>query len=262
MYQSHGRRVAITMSGGIDSTVLAYAFCENDGKWNFLSPTPFPPGQKTEVHLIHAAIGGAANSKATEPLLMENYQDLVDRYHEKFIFRPYAFNVTLPPWREDALMIPGYQPQRHGDNPNEKTFTELGPDVHIDGRNAIFMLWILSYCSKLGVDTLLTGHQLEVYEWDELDCYRARTEDVGPAFIERLNLLTEVGFKRRVRVVAPFLDMRLSKYNIVKLGRDLGIDLEKKTYSCYFYPPCGKCGNCIVRQKALSVIAPKEGFRV
>jgi 7-cyano-7-deazaguanine synthase in queuosine biosynthesis len=255
MFQSLDRPVALTFSGGIDSTVLAYYFCQQDATFRYLSPTPRPPGQKTTVHLIQADIGKSANYTAVAALLDHHLIELHKRFGNYFHFIPHTLTIPLPLWAETGLQQVGYVPSRHGDNPNDKTFTELGPDVHIDGRNAMFLLWILSYCAKFKIDTLLTGHQLETYEWDELDCYRARTEDIGVGFVERMNLLTETGFKHRVRIVAPWLDMRLSKYHIVKIGRQLGINLEDHTYSCYFYPECGKCGNCIMRKKALAVIA-------
>jgi 7-cyano-7-deazaguanine synthase in queuosine biosynthesis len=260
MLQANSRSVAITFSGGIDSTVLAYYFCSEQGKFDYLSPTPKDKSVKTKVYLLQARIGHAANYTATRELLDYHWEELTKRYKDRFEFYYNTFKVKLPKWSGKALNQEGYVPIRHRDNPLEKTFTELGPDVFIDGRNAIFHLWLASYCSKHNIPTLLTGHQLEEYEFDELDTYRARTEDVGPYFIDRLNLMTEVGFKNRVKISAPWLDMRLSKYHIVKIGRELGVDLENKTYSCYFYPPCGKCGNCIIRQKALTVIASKAGF--
>jgi 7-cyano-7-deazaguanine synthase in queuosine biosynthesis len=255
MFQTNRRKVAITISGGIDSTVLAYYLCENDGYVDFLSPTPYPPKYKTQIWLIQANIGEAANTKATAPLLDYHRDELTRIYGEKFEFCHTHIRVPIPSWSGNSLQQDGFVPDRHGDNPDQKTFTELGPKVFIDGRNAMLFTWLLSFCSKEEILTLITGHQYEIYEWDQLDTYRARTEDVGPAFVDRMNLLSEVGFRNRVRIAAPWLDMRLNKYQIVLLGRRLGIDLEGKTYSCYFHPPCGKCGNCIIRQKVLSVIA-------
>jgi 7-cyano-7-deazaguanine synthase in queuosine biosynthesis len=255
MIQAHKRRVAITFSGGIDSTVLTYYFCEHQDDFKFLSPTPSPPDLKQDVVLIQMEIGESANFVVCLRNMNIHLGELRGRYGDRFNFDLVAIKVPMPSWSEKATDTIGYVPNRHGDNPNQKTFTELGDDVHIDGRNALIFTWLLSWCSKENTDTLITGHQYEIYEWDELDCYRARTEDVGPAFIDRMNLLSEVGFKKRVRIVAPWLDMRLNKYEIVKAGRQLNIDLENTTYSCYFYPECGKCGNCIIRKKALAIIA-------
>lgn len=260
MLQSNNRSVAITLSGGIDSTVLAYYFCEQQEKFTYLSPTPRNSSTKTKVYLLQARIGHAANYRRTRELLDFHWEQLDRRYGNQFEFHYMTFKVKLPKWSKSSVDQEGFIPERHKDNLTAKTFTELGPNVFIDGRNAIFHLWLTSYCSKNNIPVLLTGHQLEEYEFDELDSYRARTEDVGPYFIDRMNLLTEVGFKNHVRIVAPWLDMRLSKYHIVKIGRDLGINLEDDTFSCYFFPACGKCGNCIIRQKALTVIAPQQGF--
>jgi len=54
----------------------------------------------------------------------------------------------------------------------------------------------------------------------------------------------------RVRIHAPLI--RLSKAEIVKLGRELGLDFSL-THSCYDPDaagrPCGQCDSCLLRRK-------------
>ena len=55
---------------------------------------------------------------------------------------------------------------------------------------------------------------------------------------------------KRVRIHAPLL--RLTKAEIVRLGRELGLDFSL-THSCYDPGaqgrPCGRCDACLLRRK-------------
>jgi 7-cyano-7-deazaguanine synthase len=59
--------------------------------------------------------------------------------------------------------------------------------------------------------------------------------------------------KNRIKIYTPFLGM--SKIDIAKLGKQLGVPYEK-TYSCYkgTNPPCGECATCRQREEALKSI--------
>lgn len=259
MFQTHGRKVAITFTGGIDSTVLAYWFCENADRINFLSPTPQDPSvtQRTRIYLVLCHVDGQANFEEAYDLLRHHRVQLSDRYGKRFVFLSHVLKVPMPLWfSTNALKIEGYIPPELNvglDHDRIRTHEDLGPDVYMDGRNAIIFSYLLSWCSITKIPTLLVGHQYEIQEWDKLDSYRCRSEDVGPAFLDRMNLLSECGFRFRTRIEAPFISARLSKYEIVKLGKDLGLDLGEETYSCLFYPPCGKCGQCVIRKKAFAI---------
>ncbi|MEN6454863.1 MAG: 7-cyano-7-deazaguanine synthase QueC [Prolixibacteraceae bacterium] len=54
-----------------------------------------------------------------------------------------------------------------------------------------------------------------------------------------------------ITIAAPFLN--LSKGDIAKIGKDLGLDYSK-TWTCYNgrEKPCGKCGACVERKEALT----------
>ena len=61
------------------------------------------------------------------------------------------------------------------------------------------------------------------------------------------------GFK--VKIHAPF--SRICKSEIVKLGRKIGVDYEKNTWSCYRNGKnhCGKCDSCLQEDKIVSITA-------
>lgn len=255
---SHGRRVAITFTGGVDSTVLAYAFCETDGQPWFLSPTENGPDVKTKLYLV-AANFGQANWKRTWDLMQHHAGILREKYGHKFDITTTEVAVPLPEWNKDnALFKVGGKSKGDEVISNYKDTERTYADVFIDGRNAIIFTWLLSWCSKEHITLLLTGHQYEVREWDNLDVWVERTNDISPMFIDRLNLMNECGFRFRTRIEAPFLNNRMSKYQIVKLGKELGIDIGGKTFSCIMEPACGTCDNCIIRRKSLSIIGIED----
>ena len=76
--------------------------------------------------------------------------------------------------------------------------------------------------------------------------------DAGAAFERLANLATKAGVEGRtkVRIHTPLL--RLTKAEIVKLGRELELDFGL-TYSCYDPLtdglPCGQCDACLLRRK-------------
>ena len=74
--------------------------------------------------------------------------------------------------------------------------------------------------------------------------------DCRPEFVEAISRASELGTYTRVRIHAPFV--RMTKQQIVKIGRKLGIDYEK-TWSCYEGgdEPCGTCPTCRERLEAL-----------
>jgi 7-cyano-7-deazaguanine synthase len=72
--------------------------------------------------------------------------------------------------------------------------------------------------------------------------------DCRPEFIENFAFSSKLGTSNQVSVIAPFVSM--SKANVVKIGKDLGIvDILFSTWTCYkgLDIHCGKCGSCIER---------------
>ena len=58
-----------------------------------------------------------------------------------------------------------------------------------------------------------------------------------------------------IKLIAPFVMDSWTKKDIVRKGKELGIDFDK-TYSCYVGGdvPCGKCVTCIERQQAMEAL--------
>lgn len=74
--------------------------------------------------------------------------------------------------------------------------------------------------------------------------------DCRPTFIDAMNQAMAYGTYEHINIYAPYTS--LSKTDIAKVGKTLGIDYSK-TYSCYKggEKHCGKCGTCVERKEAL-----------
>lgn len=259
MIHLHHRNAAIAFTGGVDSTVLAYWLCDQlDSLEDFVHPTPQPPGHVPTLQLIACNYGQTAWT-LTESFLHYHTQTLTERYFGKVKIVPIALEVKLPAWTTmGGLFLKGFVPPKQDEIVDYKAETRRYDYCYVDGLNSILYSWMLAWCSKEKINYLLTGHQLEVNEFDNFDGYQYRTDDSTGFFLDRMNLMNECGFQNRTRIEAPFWAMRLSKYNICRLGQDLKVDLGKQTYSCQFVPACGKCDNCIIRRKAFGILNIKD----
>lgn len=258
MIQLQGQDIALTATGGVDSTVLAHWICQKADSIQWLSPTKTHTS-KTHLRLI-AADFGQANWDITQELVFRLRQNLKERYSDRFTVSYEPITFGLPTWSlGSGILKQGYVPEEADEKvhyDNQRTYR----DCFIEGRNAILFSVLLSYCSYKKVPLLLTGHQYEWHEWEQLDSWKMRTEDVSPMFIDRMNLVNECGYSFRTRIQAPFFDLRFTKYDIVKLGLELGVDIGKDTYSCLNSPACGKCDNCIIRRKTLAIHGVKDSY--
>lgn len=255
MVHTHCRPIAITFTGGVDSTVLCYWLLANADKYNdFAQPTPPNPKMRVPVYLLSCNYG-QANWPITKKLLFEHTEILQQRF-PKFTISAITIEVALPPWvKKGGLFEKGYMPL--GAHEQYQAQSKTYEQELVSGRNAFLFLYMLSWMDHADVQALYTGHQQEVNEWDNLDSYKHRTEDFTPMFLDRMNLLQEVGFGHMMRVEAPFSVLRLNKYEICRLGQTLQVDVGL-TYSCQYLPPCGKCDNCIIRRKAFGLLNIEE----
>lgn len=78
--------------------------------------------------------------------------------------------------------------------------------------------------------------------------------DCRPNFVSLFEQALQAGNYEQLTVYAPFLHW--SKSQIARLGRELGVNYDQDTWSCYKgeEEPCGKCGTCIERKEALEAL--------
>lgn len=107
------------------------------------------------------------------------------------------------------------------------------------GRNGVFLAMGVSIAMARGLEAVAIGSNYS--DWQDFpDCRPAFVKDMSEAFGEAYG----------VRIAAPLL--RMSKPEVVRLARELGVDLPS-TWTCYSPKdgkPCGKCYSCASRQAA------------
>jgi 7-cyano-7-deazaguanine synthase len=125
------------------------------------------------------------------------------------------------------------------------------PVTYVPARNTIFLSHALAMAEAIGARDIGIGVNAIDY---------SGYPDCRPAFVEAFerlaNLATRAGVEatergdRWIRVRTPLLE--LSKAGIVRLGRRLGVPLER-TVSCYDPSPegapCGRCDACQLRER-------------
>jgi 7-cyano-7-deazaguanine synthase len=121
------------------------------------------------------------------------------------------------------------------------------PVTYVPARNTIFLSFALAWAEVLEAPHIFIGVNALDYSGYP-DC---RPEFIA-AFERMANLATKAGVEGRlpIRIHTPLI--RLSKAEIVKLGRELGLDFSL-THSCYDPDPqgrpCGQCDSCLLRRK-------------
>ena len=123
--------------------------------------------------------------------------------------------------------------------------------MFVEGRNLIMAAYCMAYASSIKADELWAGYLRNPAEWGNQRTYKMITGDNSPQFVDAMNIMSFMGFSYQVRMRAPFYEKRMSKIDVAKLGKELGIDYDH-THSCYWPEACGQCDNCLLRAQALS----------
>ena len=211
-------RAVCLLSGGLDSsTCLALARCEGYECYAL----SFDYGQRHRVELeaaarVAAALGAVRHSILTVDLRVFGHSALTSE-------------IEVPKGRSAAEMSEGI------------------PITYVPARNTIFLSFALACAEVLEASDIFIGVNALDYSGYP-DC---RPEYIE-AFERMANLATRAGVegRTRVRIHTPLID--LTKAQIVRLGRELGLDF-RLTHSCYDPGPggrpCGECDSCLLRGK-------------
>ncbi len=134
--------------------------------------------------------------------------------------------------------------------PKHANAADIGPGIpitYVPARNTIFLSFALAWCETLECSDIFLGVNAIDYSGYP-DC---RPEFIV-AFERMANLATAAGVEGRtnIRIHTPL--MKMSKAEIVRTGREVGVDFSL-TRSCY--DPlrdgraCGQCDSCLLRRK-------------
>jgi len=214
------KKAVVLLSGGLDSaTTLAYAV----SKGYECHAITFDYGQRHKVE-IKAAKKVAKALGAARHLVIK-----IDL--RKFGGSALTSEIPVPKGR------------------SAKTIGEGIPATYVPARNTVFLSLALALAEAAGAHDIFIGVNALDYSGYP-DC---RPEFIR-AFEKTANLGTKAGVEgEKFKIHAPLIKM--TKAEIVKLGRKLGVDFEM-THSCYDPSPdgapCGKCDSCLLREKGFN----------
>ncbi|WP_428898146.1 queuosine biosynthesis protein QueC [Parelusimicrobium proximum] len=208
------KKAVVLFSGGLDSTVCLY-WALNEGYECY--PMHISYGQKHTKEIEAArAIAAGLGLKIEEVTL----------------------NLS---WLSTSSLV-------GGDDIPEHELKDIGggkiPSTYVPGRNLIFTSLAASYADAMDCSAIVLGPNAVDYSGYP-DCREEFYKPLG----EAVNQGTAVGTQGGgIKILTPIIKM--SKADIVRLGRKLGVPLNK-TWSCYSGgdEPCGKCDACKLRAK-------------
>ena len=212
------RRAVCLLSGGLDSTTTL-AVARRDGFECFA--LSFDYGQRHRYEL-EAAARVASHLSARRHIIVR-----VDL--RSFGGSALTGDIEVPKGRSVDEMSAGI------------------PVTYVPARNTVFLSLALAWAETIEAWDIFLGVNAIDYSGYP-DC---RPEYIE-AFERMANLATRASVECRgsVRIHTPLI--RLSKSDIVKLGRELGVDFSL-THSCYDPGPagqaCGACDSCLLRRK-------------
>jgi len=137
--------------------------------------------------------------------------------------------------------------------PKSRSMEEMAhgiPITYVPARNTIFLSFALAWAEVLESSDIFIGVNALDYSGYP-DC---RPEFIG-VYERMANLATKAGVEGRTRLKIHTPLIQLSKAEIVKLGRELGVPFGL-THSCYdpssAGEPCGECDSCLLRRKGFA----------
>jgi 7-cyano-7-deazaguanine synthase len=214
---SPARKAVCLLSGGLDSSTCL-ALARRDGFTCYA--LSFDYGQRHRVEL-QAAARVAENLGAAQHLVV--HIDL-----RVFGGSALTSDIAVPKGREPGGMA------------------DI-PVTYVPARNTVFLSFALAWAEVLESSDVFIGVNALDYSGYP-DC---RPEYIQ-AYERMANLATKAAVEGRTHLQIHTPLIRLSKAEIVKLGKDLGLDF-RLTHSCYDPDAagrsCGQCDSCVLRHK-------------
>lgn len=207
------RKAVCLLSGGMDSTTLAYVARDMGYA---ICGLHMSYGQLTEIkerecaRIIAEKLGAVELVEITlEHLLRFGKSSLIDR------------SLSVGDHDENGKGI---------------------PNTYVPFRNANLLSIATSYAESSGAEAIFIGVQASDY---------AGYPDCRPEFVEAFQQVIDIGTAddTHIRLMSPFV--HLNKTDIIRRGLELGVPYED-TWSCYRSnaPACGRCDSCHYRLQA------------
>ncbi len=213
-----GNRALVLLSGGLDSaTVTAIAVKEK----RECAALTFSYGQRHTIEIASA-------KKLVEFFKIKNH---------------IVIEIPTAVFQGSALLG-----QSGRDVPKNRDISKLDeiPETYVPARNILFLSYALACAESVGIGDIYIGVNALDYSGYP-DC---RPEFIA-AYEKMANLGTRSGVEGRpFRINAPLINLK--KYEIIRLGTDLGVDYSL-THSCYdpdmTGASCGECDSCLLRKQ-------------
>ena len=204
----------ISLSGGLDSTVMAYWLVDNYGAENVLPVTYFY-GQKNGIEIKSAQL---TCEKLKIPYKCIDISFLGDLC-------------------KDVSSLSGTSTI---DVPDAAANLVNRPSTYIPYRNLIMLSVSMAYAESHGADEVYISSQLTDIHWDS-----------QINFVDALNEVSILNIEQSIMVKAPFVNY--NKVDEIKIGTKLDVPFED-TWSCYdpqfLSQPCQVCTACVKRKES------------
>jgi len=220
-------KAVLVLSGGLDSCVMLYYLVKRLDKKNIEA-----------IFLNYNQI----NLGITRDYAQKQLEEMNKEIRIQYTF----YEIQSFPWHK--LGFYDEKLESHQLYSLEESL-EIKKKTFVSGRNSLIALSAMSRADVSGVGEAWMSVQIDPPEWPNVQSFLVRgPKDITPQWVDRANLLGEVSFQNLVRLRTPFLDLRWGKEDIVELGTELGVPFNL-TYSCRYHPVCGKCEQCLIRNR-------------
>lgn len=213
--QSKGEKAVVSLSGGLDSTILTYLLVEALGKNNVVA-----------VSFDYAQLHDAELKKAEKTV---NKLDIKHSVLDISFLRDLV-NETSALVQDSDVDMPEI----------EDILGDPQPITYVPNRNTILTSIVAAYAENLECDLVALGIQnIDAYSyWDT-------TEE----WVEAYNGVLSLNRKAQLELIAPFVN--LTKVDELEIGEKLNVPFED-TWTCYSGPDekgraCGTCPSCSER---------------
>ena len=194
------KKLVLTLSGGMDSSVLLYMAHEKGFD---------------EIHTITFDYGQRHRRELS--CVMKQIVNLTDRYNIKVTNKVLDVNYIKTIAPTSSLT------NKDIDNPDiSKMAGDAQPVSYVPFRNLMFLSICSSYAEGIKADTVWYG----AAQVDSLAGYWDGSEE----FVNAINNVNDLNRENRVKIEAPLLTM--SKEEIILKGIELGV-IFKDTWTCY-----------------------------
>jgi 7-cyano-7-deazaguanine synthase len=218
VYLKNGKRVAVLMSGGLDSCVLTAVLAREAER---VYPVYVRQGlhwEKIERHWLHRFLQ-ELNSANLEPI--------------KEIELPVA-DIYNSHWSTTGKDTPDHH--------------SADREVYLPGRNLLLLAKTSLYCALNGIPIValgpLSGNPFP---------------DSTPEFFRKFQEIVGLGLNFPFHIQTPF--SKLSKTDVIRLGKDLPLHLSFSCISPAGRNHCGACNKCAERRKSFKEAGVEDRTR-